>query len=611
MDVSRVVETVFTASAAGYAGGVSAAARASDIASGAVGRLTGMMAPLTAALSAAGIVGIAKEIGDLGGQFEQTKIQVAGFLQALGMTSDINLGLKLAEGTMNKIISDSAKLPGEAEDYLTVFKMGLATVGQASHKNVNDIVAFTNKYAAVASALSVDSEQAARDLVLLLGAQGRAGMHVKMFQNLVNSGLLKTKQGADMTAQAFNNLSRSERFKVIEQGLAKMDPMLKIASDSWDAMTGAAASNLRMVARISTTPVFELLKKGLGEFNAMFMDADGNLTAFSKNLELIGMVVGKYLGGGFDIVLEKIKQATDAASGFASKIMQSKGFALMGKALGGAGAAVGNLVEKATGGGVGGKVEEYASRMFDLAGTRLAMLVTLIEPFGNALLSVGKIIFDAFTTVMPAVQEAINMVLPPLIDLGSWFFNLISTIAAYLQPTLQEFWNSIARYAKALYGVIGGLLTFVMPAIKFVAGFLWNVIGFMLKQVVTVLTSIIDALSWVLEKLGKALPKTEAQQPSGPNFFDDIMKAFDEAGKEQAKRDEEMKRAQEAGNRGAPNARDTNQIYQDFRNSRFDITQKFEEGFDPDRIAVAFADDLGKLGEKRLQSGFEPLFGIR
>jgi hypothetical protein len=48
----------------------------------------------------------------------------------------------------------------------------------------------------------------------------------------------------------------------------------------------------------------------------------------------------------------------------------------------------------------------------------------------------------------------------------------------------------------------------------------------------------------------------------------------------------------------------------DFRGSRFDIKQAFAEGFDPDRIAVAFANDIATLGERKLQSGFAPLFGI-
>jgi hypothetical protein len=49
----------------------------------------------------------------------------------------------------------------------------------------------------------------------------------------------------------------------------------------------------------------------------------------------------------------------------------------------------------------------------------------------------------------------------------------------------------------------------------------------------------------------------------------------------------------------------------DFRYSRFDITQKFAEGFDPDRIAAVFARDLEGLAEQRLDSGFNPAFAVR
>lgn len=52
-------------------------------------------------------------------------------------------------------------------------------------------------------------------------------------------------------------------------------------------------------------------------------------------------------------------------------------------------------------------------------------------------------------------------------------------------------------------------------------------------------------------------------------------------------------------------------VYQDFRGSRFDITQEFAEGFDPDRVAVAFQDELAEIGERGLQSGFSPLFSVR
>ncbi len=59
----------------------------------------------------------------------------------------------------------------------------------------------------------------------------------------------------------------------------------------------------------------------------------------------------------------------------------------------------------------------------------------------------------------------------------------------------------------------------------------------------------------------------------------------------------------------APNKEPPKQNF-DFRGSRFDITQNFAEGFDPDRIAVAFSDDLARLGEKRVQSSYQPAFSV-
>lgn len=53
------------------------------------------------------------------------------------------------------------------------------------------------------------------------------------------------------------------------------------------------------------------------------------------------------------------------------------------------------------------------------------------------------------------------------------------------------------------------------------------------------------------------------------------------------------------------------QVHNDFRGSRFDIMQNFAEGFDPDRIAVAFSNDLAALGERRLASGLAPAFSAR
>lgn len=58
----------------------------------------------------------------------------------------------------------------------------------------------------------------------------------------------------------------------------------------------------------------------------------------------------------------------------------------------------------------------------------------------------------------------------------------------------------------------------------------------------------------------------------------------------------------------APKDRPKNNF--DFRGSRFDIQQNFAEGFDPDRIAAAFTNDLAGVGERRLSSGLAPAFAV-
>lgn len=52
-------------------------------------------------------------------------------------------------------------------------------------------------------------------------------------------------------------------------------------------------------------------------------------------------------------------------------------------------------------------------------------------------------------------------------------------------------------------------------------------------------------------------------------------------------------------------------MVQDFRNSKFEIIQQFAEGYDPERLAVIFSNDLANLGERRLASGQNPQGTIR
>jgi hypothetical protein len=63
---------------------------------------------------------------------------------------------------------------------------------------------------------------------------------------------------------------------------------------------------------------------------------------------------------------------------------------------------------------------------------------------------------------------------------------------------------------------------------------------------------------------------------------------------------------QEAGgdiNLTSPRQRPTSTTHNDFRFSRFDITQRFAEGFDPDRVATLFQRDIANAANQRMEGG--------
>lgn len=62
------------------------------------------------------------------------------------------------------------------------------------------------------------------------------------------------------------------------------------------------------------------------------------------------------------------------------------------------------------------------------------------------------------------------------------------------------------------------------------------------------------------------------------------------------------------GTPGAPDERA--KVQQNFFNPRFEITQEFAAGSDPDRIIDSFGSDLASLADRPLQSGLSPLFAV-
>src|SRR6185437_11652157 len=65
------------------------------------------------------------EVAGIGSEFEQFGIQIAGFLNAMGYSSNFNNALQQSNDIIKEIVTSSAKLPGQASEYIDTFRMGI------------------------------------------------------------------------------------------------------------------------------------------------------------------------------------------------------------------------------------------------------------------------------------------------------------------------------------------------------------------------------------------------------------------------------------------------------------------------------------------------------
>lgn len=141
-----------------------------------------------------------------------------------------------------------------------------------------------------------------------------------------------------------------------------------------------------------------------------------------------------------------------------------------------------------------------------------------------------------------------------------------------------------------------------MQSMKFIADGVGKVVGFLIDQY-NMITKF-----WGGAKVDKDAFKLDL------GWMDAPVKMFAKHwAKTQMQTDQRVarNRAEDATAKKRPEDTRPPNPYNDFRGSRFDITQNFAEGFDPDRIATAFSSDLSNLGEMRMQSGFAPAAVVR
>ncbi len=145
-----------------------------------------------------------------------------------------------------------------------------------------------------------------------------------------------------------------------------------------------------------------------------------------------------------------------------------------------------------------------------------------------------------------------------------------------------------------------------------------GILGFFADQMSSVLKGLGTATEWILKTINNLINFITLFAKNPREFMKrgvmdqwavaDMMTQMQmRKAKGIREREDDVRRMREM-DRSTPSTREKAPVF-DFRGSRFDIKQNFSE-IDPDRIAVAFANDLAGLGERKVQSSFAPLFSI-
>jgi hypothetical protein len=236
---------------------------------------------VAAAAVGAGIVYAAKQAIELGSKFEDTSINIAGNIRAFDLAPTFDAATKSAANALDTIEAMAAKLPGETDQYIEVFKIALPKAIESGMNDIKAITDLTSRFTAVAVSGGIDAAQAGMNLSKMLA--GQAGADVNAFTMLAPH--LK------MTAAQFNKLTIEARRLAIDKSLGNFKEMMEAAGNTFSSKMGEAQSHIKTFVRLAGQPIFEEAVKALSAFNQYFSDNEKMLKEMGKTVT-IGLVDG-------------------------------------------------------------------------------------------------------------------------------------------------------------------------------------------------------------------------------------------------------------------------------------------------------------------------------
>lgn len=623
---------------------------------GVFSRVVSAVNPLNLAIAGLGAALGGIKVVKIGQDFEQLQIGLAQTLKFMGQGGEtFNDAMAQSAITIDRINAAAAALPGEAEDYAMAMQMAGANVQMATGDYERSFELIKNMTAVGATMGTQASVTASLINRMVNTQQGMLDMASDSSVAMLNA--MKQLPGmANLTAMAFNKMDVDQRVKLMEAMVGQFDDMIESASGSMDSIKGATSTMMSMLTQKATLPLFEYMRKSLDAMNNAVLDSDGKFTELGSTILIVGKSVSesivtaiqtsiklaKDLYGWFSKlgespVFQKLSSIISGAAGALSGIAATLGkagaspAAPKAPAAGGDAANLSQLAALVGSGGpiamaiaAGAKLAQASSVFFKLSqdGATLSSvwdnLSTLVAPVGDAfsgmMLSINGLtsMFAAgLGGLLPGLSEGIASLLGPVLETSKSFGKFAGEMYARTLPAATELGTSFGDLAAAI-GRVGPAFTLLGKGATWISNIIADDLGPKFDLLVFMLTGFTNALTSAINHILDLIPGSAKLGAGGleagggpparggseatPYLYSATGLA--ETGGKGGKGG--------PGARGAPSARGGGKTVQDFRYSTFQIDQKFEEGFDPDRIAVAFAQDVGKLGTQKLQSGFEP-----
>ena len=518
----------------------------------AVGRTT--KSALTAATFIGAISG-AKKLIDITSDYEQQVLRLTGVIEGMGAMRTHEQSLSASVNAYKILNQYAAALPGETEDYVTVFERGLPEALRAGITDMKEIAKFTSEFAAVMMDAKHNADNVGESLNKMLS------LHPRMMQRDIVIRMLRIM---NMPEYAFRKLNPERRLQVVREALAKMDGMIQAQATSIDAIFGAATSNMKMALIGGIKPLVDTVTTSALAMNEAFTKNDIEIKKTVRNLAMLAIEVGKLAVG-----MKAISVAMPVVSGLFGLGTRMGGAAASGL-IGRMMAPVAARAVMPAAGGMAGATAFLASVVSSLGGFGVVIVAaTAIAATFNAILRDTGEIRQKLLGAATALAEAILRLIPEL-NAGqkTAFASMVESIAEGLTTAF----NYIAAKIKANIDDMFGDIPMYFQG----EGRMTDYGAYELS---------------LFEQYQRASAATRAKalMPAEPLYYSDIGKIppflrrpdVDYSGKDKGT---EIK----------------------FYNARFDIKQQFAEGFDPDRIAVAFANGIARMGEMKVYSQFTP-----